>query len=57
MELRRKVWERLADDLKPSHLNEEVVNEVFLEEVEDTLQEILEGRVRGRTIIKLDGSE
>lgn len=57
MELRRKVWERLADDLKPSNLNEEVVNEVSLEEVEGTLQEILEGRVRGRTIVKLNGSE
>ncbi|WP_042220614.1 acrylyl-CoA reductase family protein [Oceanobacillus manasiensis] len=57
MDLRRKVWDRLADDLKPAHLNEEVVNEITLDEVENTLQEILEGRVRGRTIVKLDGTE
>lgn len=53
MELRTKVWKRLADDLKPTFLTGEVVNEVSLEEVPSVLEEILEGEVRGRTIVKL----
>ncbi|MFD2630581.1 acryloyl-CoA reductase [Oceanobacillus kapialis] len=57
MELRKKVWERLATDLKPTNLNEEVVNEISLDEIEQTLQEILEGRVRGRTIVKLNPTD
>ncbi|GAB3046857.1 acrylyl-CoA reductase family protein [Virgibacillus ainsalahensis] len=53
MDLRKKVWNRLADDLKPTFLNEDIVNEVSLQEVPHVLEEILEGKVRGRTLIKL----
>ncbi|MBY7142112.1 acryloyl-CoA reductase [Virgibacillus sp. NKC19-3] len=53
MELRTKIWKRLADDLKPTFLSGDVVNEVSLESVPNVLKEILEGEVRGRTLVKL----
>lgn len=53
MELREKVWKRLGDDLKPTFLNEDIVREVSLEEVPQVMEEILEGNVRGRTLVRL----
>jgi len=53
MDRRVNVWKRLGDDLKPSMLNEDIVNEVSLEEAPNVLKEILEGKVRGRTLIKM----
>ncbi|WP_100010018.1 acryloyl-CoA reductase [Lentibacillus sediminis] len=53
MELREKVWKRLGEDLKPTFLNEDIVREVDLEEVPQVLEEILEGNVRGRTLVRL----
>lgn len=50
---RLKVWNRLGDDLKPTTLNEEMVNEISLEELPGVLTAILEGKVRGRTLVKL----
>ena len=53
MDKRLKVWNRLGDDLKPTTLNEEMVNEISLEEIPEVLAAILEGKVRGRTLVKL----
>jgi acrylyl-CoA reductase (NADPH) len=53
MNKRLKVWNRLGDDLKPTTLNEEMVNEIPLEELPKVLSAILEGKVRGRTIVNL----
>lgn len=53
MELRRRVWERLAADLKPTMLSNAIVNEIQLEQVPGELARILQGQVRGRTIVKL----
>ncbi|KKK34444.1 hypothetical protein WQ57_23130 [Mesobacillus campisalis] len=53
MEKRLKVWNRLGDDSKPTKLNEDMVNEVSLKELPGVLADILEGKVRGRTIVKL----
>lgn len=53
MALRTKVWDRLANDLKPEILNKEVVNEVSLEELPQVLHDIVDGKVRGRTIVNL----
>jgi acrylyl-CoA reductase (NADPH) len=52
MDVRKTLWNRLADDLKPDSMGD-IVNEVTLEELPDTLSAILEGKVRGRTIVKL----
>ena len=53
MKLRKEVWERLASDLKPDILNKDVVNEVTLEELPQVLHDIIEGKVKGRTIVNL----
>ncbi|WP_338473286.1 acryloyl-CoA reductase [Niallia sp. XMNu-256] len=53
MTKRLQVWNRLADDLKPTSLNDELVNEISLKELPSVLANILEGKVRGRTLVKL----
>lgn len=53
MELRMKIWSRLATDLKPNNLNNTLVNEISLEEVPETLLTSIKGKMRGRTIVKL----
>lgn len=50
---RKNVWEKLAGEWKPSLLGEDMLNEVTLDEVPGVLEEILQGNVRGRTIVKL----
>lgn len=53
MQLRKDVWERLASDLKPDFLDKDLVNEVTLEELPEVLHNIIEGKVKGRTIVNL----
>lgn len=53
MRKRLEVWNRLGDDLKPTTFNEELVNEISLKELPGVLADILEGKVRGRTLVKL----
>lgn len=53
MDKRLEAWNRLSDDLKPTALNDEMVNEVSLANLPDVLSDILEGKVRGRTVVKL----
>ncbi|MDQ0160781.1 acrylyl-CoA reductase family protein [Alkalibacillus salilacus] len=53
MNKRLEVWNRLSDDLKPTNLNEDMVNEISLQELPEVLGNILEGKVRGRTLVKL----
>lgn len=49
---RLRVWEKLAGEWKPQHLSE-VVTEVPLEGLEENIQSILHGGIRGRVIVKL----
>ncbi|MBW3604203.1 MAG: acryloyl-CoA reductase [Actinobacteria bacterium] len=49
---RRALWARLADDLRPSVL--EASDEVGLDQLEDTLDAILDARTRGRILVRLD---
>lgn len=51
--LRRKIWERLAGDLKPRGLADMIQREITLEEVPAALTEILAGRMRGRAVVRL----
>jgi putative YhdH/YhfP family quinone oxidoreductase len=49
---RRHVWEKIAGEWKPEHLAD-VVTEVPLEGLEEKIQTILQGGIRGRVIVKL----
>jgi acrylyl-CoA reductase (NADPH) len=53
MNKRLKVWDRLGDDLKPTTLNDYVANEISFKELPGVLRDILDGKIRGRTIVKL----
>jgi putative YhdH/YhfP family quinone oxidoreductase len=54
MAMRRRVWQRLASDLKPRHLRD-VCNTVTLEELPVVFEKILKAQARGRTVVKLAG--
>jgi putative YhdH/YhfP family quinone oxidoreductase len=55
MAVRRSVWERLAGDLKPPGLEEQITREITLDEVDPLLDEVLAGRARGRTVVRVGG--
>jgi acrylyl-CoA reductase (NADPH) len=52
MALRRKVWQRLASDLKPRHLADMCAT-VTLEQLPAVFEKILKAQARGRTVVKL----
>lgn len=51
---RGKVWERLATDLKPTRL-ETVCRTVDFADLAGTFNELIAGRVRGRTVVRIGG--
>jgi acrylyl-CoA reductase (NADPH) len=54
METRKRVWERMARDLKPKGLMESIAREVTLDGLPGVLEQILQGQVRGRVLVNLD---
>ncbi|MFS8639825.1 MAG: oxidoreductase [Symbiobacteriaceae bacterium] len=53
MPLRMRIWQRLATDLRPVHLDELMSREIALDELPGALEDILAGRVRGRIVVRL----
>ncbi len=51
-ELRLAVWQRLADDLRPRHLDKIINGEIGLDEVAGCMQDWIEGRVIGRKLVR-----
>jgi len=51
MPLRRDIWKRLGDDLKPQHLDKILSEEVKLEDVSNVFEELLSRKRFGRTIV------
>ncbi len=52
MPLRRKVWQRLASDLKPHHLAE-IANVITLDDLGAYFDKMLKGGIRGRAVVRL----
>jgi putative YhdH/YhfP family quinone oxidoreductase len=52
MPLRRKVWGRLAADLKPRHLND-IAHLIQLEALPEYFDRMLKGQIRGRAVVRL----
>ncbi|MCA0970767.1 acryloyl-CoA reductase [Halobacillus litoralis] len=52
-EKRVKLWERLASDLKPETLLEEMTETITMSELPDKLSEILRSQTRGRTVVQI----
>lgn len=55
MSERPALWERMAGELKPKHLADDIAREVGLDELPGVLAAILEGKVRGRTVVRVGG--
>jgi len=55
IERRRRLWQRLADDMRPAELDESITAEVDLDGLEPVLDAILAGEVRGRTVVRVSG--
>ena len=51
MPLRKKIWKRLGDDLKPKHLDKILKEEVKLADVSHVFEELLNRQRHGRTIV------
>ncbi len=52
MPLRRKVWQRLASDLKPRHLAD-IANIIALADLGAYFDKMLKGGIRGRAVVRL----
>jgi putative YhdH/YhfP family quinone oxidoreductase len=52
MPLRRKVWGRLASDLKPRHLAD-IAHTITLEDLPEYFTRMLRGQTRGRAVVRI----
>ncbi|MET9214718.1 MULTISPECIES: acrylyl-CoA reductase family protein [unclassified Nocardia] len=52
-DVRAAVWLRLGTDLKPKNLSESIAHEVGLDDIPALTADILAGKIRGRTIVRL----
>jgi alcohol dehydrogenase len=52
MPLRRRVWDRLASDLKPRHLAA-IAYTIALDELPGLFDRMLKAQVRGRAVVRI----
>jgi len=52
MPLRRKIWGRLATDLKPRHLGD-IGHVIALDDLPDYFDRMLKGQIKGRAVVRL----
>jgi acrylyl-CoA reductase (NADPH) len=53
LDLREKLWGRLATDWKPAHMEKIITKEVTLDQLPDVFDTLLAGEAFGRTVVKL----
>ena len=53
-EYRKKIWSQLGTDLKPKHLTK-IVNKVDLDQLPSVFEKIMQGKIKGRTVVELGG--
>jgi putative YhdH/YhfP family quinone oxidoreductase len=51
--IRDRVWQRLAGDWKPAHLDQILTQEVSLEQLPEVFERMLAGNSFGRTIVRI----
>ncbi|GJM11016.1 MAG: putative quinone oxidoreductase YhfP [Lysobacteraceae bacterium] len=51
--IRQDLWDRLAKDWKPAHLDRIITNEIKLDELEATFDKMMAGKSFGRTVVKI----
>lgn len=55
MAWRRKIWQRLATDLRPAHLEKIVSDTISLKDLPNAFDAILSGQHRGRVVVQIAG--
>jgi acrylyl-CoA reductase (NADPH) len=50
--MRQRVWERLASDLKPRHL-EQLTRTINFDELPHAFDDFIRGRATGRTVVRI----
>jgi NADPH:quinone reductase-like Zn-dependent oxidoreductase len=53
LDLRLEAWRRLANDMKPAHLDR-IAHTITLDELPRAFGTLLEGRARGRFVVQID---
>ncbi|MEH7126296.1 acryloyl-CoA reductase [Bacillus sp. JJ1773] len=53
MNIRKSVWKRMANEMKPETLLSDIGQEITLEELPNKLNDILKGQLRGRTVVRV----
>lgn len=53
IEGRVAIWERLATDLRPPHLDDVISHEIRLEDAPEALEKVVQGAIRGRTVVRI----
>jgi len=51
-ELRKTIWQRLATDLKPQHLDRIINRIISLNELSEAFEAMIDGKTTGRTVVK-----
>jgi acrylyl-CoA reductase (NADPH) len=49
------IWQRLATDLRPPHLDDAITQEIALDEAPRVLDRIVRGETQGRTVVRIAG--
>lgn len=53
-DLREKVWQRLAEELKPRHMDRIVAKEVSLNDISGVFQALMDRTLTGRILVRID---
>jgi NADPH2:quinone reductase len=51
--IREEIWQRLASDLKPRHLDDILTQTLTLEQLPEAFERMLSGKTHGRTLVNL----
>ncbi len=54
MNVRKKVWQRLATDLKPRHLDD-MASTLAFDDLPGVFEKVLKAQIKGRTVVKIGG--
>ena len=54
-ELRLEVWRRIGTDLKPTHLDEIADATIDFDDLPGSFQDFIDGKVTGRTVVRIGG--
>lgn len=54
-DLRRRLWQRLGDDLRPQHLDKTSAATITLDQLDETFRKMIAGKTEGRIVVDILG--